>query len=199
MANKKISELPNGAALSGGELVELVQSGSNVKVTTQQIADLASGGASDWGYIGGTITDQTDLVAYVEAQITAAVAGLMDLRSPYDASGGAYPSSGGSGTAGAILKGDAYPISVAGTLPTGQVVSVGDLIYALVDSPGNTQANWGRLEMNLMQATSSVAGIIKLYTNLSASNTDGSVTQAAIKAEVDQIKNLQTIGGMGLA
>lgn len=44
MANKKISELANAAALTGGELVELVQSGSNVKVTTQQIADLASGG-----------------------------------------------------------------------------------------------------------------------------------------------------------
>jgi hypothetical protein len=38
---------------------------------------------------------------------------------------------------------------VAGTLPTGQAVQAGDFIFALVDTPGNTQANWGRIENNL--------------------------------------------------
>lgn len=77
------------------------------------------------------------------------VVGLWDDRGSFDASGGAYPSSGGSGTAGAILKGDIWTISVAGTLPTGQAVNIGDVVRALVDTPGNTQANWAITENNL--------------------------------------------------
>jgi len=105
-----------------------------------------------------------ELDSEVDSRIAAAVAGLLDLRGTYDASVNAYPSSGGSGTAGAILKGDAWVISVAGTLPTGQAVSVGDLIFAIIDTPGTTQANWGRLEMNLVQATETAAGIAEIAT-----------------------------------
>lgn len=43
MANKKISELTAAGALTGTELVELVQSGSNVRSTTQAIANLGGG------------------------------------------------------------------------------------------------------------------------------------------------------------
>lgn len=46
MANKKISELDPAAALTGAELVEIVQSGTNVQTTTQDIADLGGGGGS---------------------------------------------------------------------------------------------------------------------------------------------------------
>lgn len=42
--NKKISELSTAGTLDGTEVVEIVQSGDNVKVTTQDIADLATGG-----------------------------------------------------------------------------------------------------------------------------------------------------------
>lgn len=50
MANKKISELDPAASLTGTELVEIVQSGGNVRTTTQDIANLAPGGssASQW-------------------------------------------------------------------------------------------------------------------------------------------------------
>lgn len=149
----------------------------------------SGGGGSVWGAIIGTITDQTDLVSYVTAQIAAAVAGLLDLRGNFDASGNAYPSSGGSGTAGAILKADAWVISVAGTLPTGQAASVGDVIFALQDTPGNTQANWARLEMNLLQATSTVAGIVKLYTAL-GTNTDGGIDQNTANTNFNLKANL---------
>lgn len=43
---KKISELPAAGALTGNELVEGVQGGANVKMTTQDIADLGGGGGS---------------------------------------------------------------------------------------------------------------------------------------------------------
>jgi len=77
------------------------------------------------------------------------VVGLWDDRGNYDASVNAYPSSGGSGTAGAILKGDIWTVSVGGTLPTAQVVGVGDTVRALIDAPGNTQANWAIQENNI--------------------------------------------------
>lgn len=44
MASKKISELTAASALTGTELVEVVQGGVNKQTTTQDIADLGSGG-----------------------------------------------------------------------------------------------------------------------------------------------------------
>ena len=83
--------------------------------------------------------------AYADSLVT----GLWDDRGNYDASGGAYPSTGGSGTAGAIKKGDIWTISVAGTLPTTQAVEPGDTVRALVDAPGQTQGNWAIAQNNI--------------------------------------------------
>jgi hypothetical protein len=90
---------------------------------------------------GGTIATQ----AYADSLVV----GLWDDRGSFDASVNAYPSSGGSGSAGAIKKGDIWTVTVAGTLPTGQVVEPGDTVRALVDTPGNTQANWSILQNNI--------------------------------------------------
>ncbi len=46
MADLKITELPAAGALSGAELVELVQGGVNVQSTAQDIADLGGGGGA---------------------------------------------------------------------------------------------------------------------------------------------------------
>jgi hypothetical protein len=43
MANKKISELPVASPLTGTELMEGVQGGENVQMTSQQVADLGGG------------------------------------------------------------------------------------------------------------------------------------------------------------
>lgn len=83
--------------------------------------------------------------AYAESLVV----GLWDDRGNYDASVNAYPSSGGSGTAGVILKGDIWTVSVGGTLPTAQVVGVGDTVRALIDTPGSTQGNWAIQENNI--------------------------------------------------
>ena len=85
---------------------------------------------------------------YTDNQISSAVAGLLDDRGNYDASGNVFPSTGGSGTAGAILKGDLWTISVAGTLG-GNAVTVGDVVRALVDSPAQTSSNWAVTENNI--------------------------------------------------
>lgn len=76
------------------------------------------------------------------------VIGLLDDRGNYDASGNTFPAAGGSGVAGAILKGDLWTISVAGVLG-GVAVTVGDVVRALTDTPGQTAANWVITENNL--------------------------------------------------
>lgn len=88
---KKITELPVGSAPSGTELIEAVQGGQSVSLTVNQVSSggvgvtsvvagtnvtvdntdpqnpivsaSGGGGATDWGDIGGSLTDQTDLIA----------------------------------------------------------------------------------------------------------------------------------------
>ncbi len=101
----------------------------------------------------------------VIAAIAAAVVGLLDYRDEYDASTNLFPSTGGSGTAGAILKADTYIISVAGTLG-GVAVKVFDLLVAKTDSPAQTAANWSIYQTELGYSPENVAN----------KDTDGALT-----------------------
>ena len=113
------------------------------------------------------------------------VVGLWDDRGTFDASGGSYPATGGSGTAGAILKGDIWTISVAGTLPTGQAVEIGDSVRALIDTPGNTESNWAILQNNIGYVPENAANKTSTITG-----NESSVTlYATIKGFVDWIKD----------
>ena len=84
----------------------------------------------------------------VKEYVDTSVVGLLDDRGNYNASGNVFPSTGGSGTAGAILKGDIWYISVGGTLG-GSLVGVGDSVRALSDTPGQASTNWDILETNI--------------------------------------------------
>ena len=90
------------------------------------------------------------------------VVGLLDDRGNYDASSNTFPASGGSGSAGAILKGDLWTVSVAGTLG-GTAVTPGDIVRALVNTPGQTAGNWAVSETNIG------------YTTLNAALSDGQI------------------------
>jgi hypothetical protein len=107
--------------------------------------------------IGATAGDSVDIVAYgtfnvantyTVAQIDNLVVGLIDDRGSYNASVNTFPTTGGSGNAGAVLKGDLWYVSVAGTL-AGTAVAIGDSFRALTDTPGQTAANWSILESNI--------------------------------------------------
>lgn len=97
------------------------------------------------------------------------VVGLLDDRGNYDASVNTFPASGGSGAAGAIKKGDIWRISVAGTLG-GEPVQIGDSVRALVDTPGQTAANWGTLQTNETLAT--IGALIASASTATPNNTD---------------------------
>lgn len=71
----------------------------------------------------------------------------MHWRGPYDASVDAYPSAGaGSGTAGAILSGNMWVVTTAGDLDVTGLGTItvfpGAILIAIVNTPGNTAANW---------------------------------------------------------
>lgn len=111
------------------------------------------------------------------------VVGLLDDRGNYDASGNVFPSAGGSGAAGAILKGDLWTISVAGTLG-GVQVTAGDVVRALADTPGQTASNWAVTENNFGYVAENSAN--KDTDGTLAANSDIKYpSQKAVKTYVD--------------
>ena len=84
----------------------------------------------------------------VKTYIDSSVTGVLDDRGNWDASGNMFPSTGGSGIGGAILKGDLWFVSVGGILGITPVI-IGDNFRALVDSPGQIAANWNILNSGL--------------------------------------------------
>lgn len=94
----------------------------------------------------------TEVIAVVQGgtskKTTAAAVAFSNghWRGAYDLSVDAYPSSGGSGTGGAIQSGDEWYVSVSGELDvTGLgviTINTGAIIKALVNTPGTTPANW---------------------------------------------------------
>ncbi len=92
----------------------------------------------------------------VKTYVDGLVAGLLDYRGAYDASVNTFPASGGSGTAGAVMKGDMWIISVAGSLG-GTAVQIGDSVIANVDTPGQTAGNWNVLNSNISYVPEDVA------------------------------------------
>ena len=78
------------------------------------------------------------------------VLGLLDDRGNYNPTAtSAYPTTGGSGASGAILKGDLWAISADGNV-NGIAVTVGDTIRALADNPAQVNANWAITQNNLI-------------------------------------------------
>ena len=79
------------------------------------------------------------------------VTGLLDDRGNYNPTAtSAYPTAAnnGSGTEGAILKGDLWSISAGGTMG-GITVTIGDTVRALVDAPAQTASNWAIIQNNI--------------------------------------------------
>lgn len=133
--------------LSGYELL----ANKSINVTTD--------GASDTKYPS---------VKAVKTYADNLVAGLLDYRGAFNASVNAYPTTGGSGTAGAIMKGDMWIISVGGTMGTA-VVQVGDSVIANTDTPGQTDANWNVLNGNIAYVPENSTNKV---TSISAGSTD---------------------------
>ncbi len=120
--------------------------------------DVALGGSpTTTTQSAGDNTTKIATTAFVTTAVANGTIGLLDYRGSYDASTNLFPATGGSGIAGAILKGDFYICSVGGTLG-GTVTTPGDLIIALVDTPGQTAGNWDIIAHNLGSYVTSITG-----------------------------------------
>lgn len=132
----------------------LVYIAANVNINESQVtglsADLAAKAPLASPTFTGHVTVPTPTLggdAATKDYADGLVVGLWDDRGSYDASGNVFPSTGGSGSSGAILKGDIWTVSVAGTLG-GVPVQVGDTVRALINTPGSTAGNWSVLQTN---------------------------------------------------
>lgn len=104
------------------------------------------------------------------------VAGLLDYRGAYNASVNTFPASGGSGSAGAVMKGDMWIISVAGTLG-GVAIQIGDSVIANTDTPGQTGSNWNILNSNISYVPEDVTNKV---TSVSGASTDAQYVSAKL-------------------
>lgn len=77
------------------------------------------------------------------------VVGLWDDRGGFDASVNAFPAAGGSGAAGAIMKGDIWTISVVAASGPLAGLAIGSTVRAATDAPGQTAGNWAIAEVGL--------------------------------------------------
>lgn len=167
------------SSTDGTDSTEVSVTPTAVSVSAQNGTDAASltVTATSIDFTANSVTKNSSEIA-TQSYVDGMVAGLLDDRGSYDASTNLFPSTGGSGTAGAILKGDIWYISVAGTLG-GVPVTVGDSVRSLVDTPAQTSTNWSVLETNIGYVPENVANKSSSYT---ASST---TTYANTKALVD--------------
>lgn len=121
----------------------------------QAVAAVAEGAAVTTanGYTDtAALTAEDNAKAYADSLVV----GLLDDRGNYDPTvTSAYPATGGSGAAGAILKGDLWSVSVDGTIG-GIAVTVGDTVRALVNAPAQTASNWAIIQNNIIYVPENV-------------------------------------------
>jgi hypothetical protein len=108
---------------------------------------------------------QTD--ATTKGYVDSIVLNLLDYIGGYDASTNVYPSTGGSGTSGAIRKGNLWVISVAGVL-SGNAIQIGDSIIANIDNPGQIGGNWNTLSGNISYVTENQANRVNSISSMSS-------------------------------
>lgn len=174
---------PNAVSGDAFDQDNMVDGTTNKNYTATEQTKLAgaeetSNKATDFSTVNDTLYPTVEAVSEYVAN---AVTGLLDYRGTYDASTNLYPATGGSGLAGAVLKGDFYIVSVAGTLGT-TAVTAGDLVIALTDTPGQTAGNWDIISNEVGYAPENVANKV---TSLSGASTDTQYPSA--KLAYDQL------------
>lgn len=151
--------------------------GTGNSITNLEVADFAATAINATTALTSASDTQFPTALAVKTYVDNSVTGLYDDRGNYDASVNSFPASGGSGAAGAVAKGDIWRVTVAGTLGTA-AVQVGDTVRALQDAPGQTAANWGIMQNNDEQATTTLVGNTRYATDAEAQAK--TVTNAAI-------------------
>ncbi len=105
------------------------------------------------------------------AQALTGTPGGRPFDPPATTGAAAFPSTGGSGSGGAIKAGDRFEANKAGYIPKAsgtQLVAGGDIVIAKVDTPGQTVANWTYQDRGLGSALALKADVTYVDTGLGA-------------------------------
>jgi 6-phosphogluconolactonase (cycloisomerase 2 family) len=201
-----ISNIPNTLPLRDGAgilSVGLVPSAVDNNLIAMDAAGKAkdSGVAFTTNYLSNDNTKSMTSAA-TQSAISSAVTSGRSFRGGYDASTNLFPATGGSGIAGAILAGDNWVITVAGTLG-GMPVLVGDTVLALINAPGQTSGNWtiGTMKVDsVFGRTGAVVGQANDYTFSQIGSTPTTlagygITDGAVDSTVVHLSGSETITG----
>lgn len=193
------------ATLSGGEstfaydaslnkLTVANASTTNSSITTAFIDAL--GKVLDGG--GFNIANLADPVNPQDAAtmqyVIDSVTGLLDYRGGYDASTNLFPATGGSGLLGAVLKGDFWIVTTPGTLG-GTAVTNGDLVIAIVDTPGQTASNWDIIANDVGYAP--LESVVGTVNRITVDNTDPINPVVDISGSYVGQSSITTVGTIG--
>lgn len=140
-ANSAASAAETSAKTYAGTVAGTAE--TSAKAHADTVAGTAETNAKSYAL---TVANDAEVAAKAYADLILASA--VSLRGGYDASGNAWPTTGGTGTAGAIKAGNLWFVSAPGTLG-GKSVVVGDSFFAVTNNPGQTNANWCVLDTNL--------------------------------------------------
>lgn len=155
MSNIKISELGQAGALTGQELIPLVQDNLTLRTTTSQLKAFAGIAISNDIIADEASTTMAPSVNAIKSYADGLVMGLVDDRgnfTPSPALPGGFPTLNGSGAGGQIMKGDLYFIDNTGYI-NGVAVTAGQSIRALADNPLQDPTKWNILSAGLIQST----------------------------------------------
>lgn len=140
------------------------------------------------------ISDNDDSIAttnFVNKYVQTELSTVIRDQGSWDASGNAFPSAGGSGSGGAIQKGNQFTISVSGVLGGTAVTSPYSIIRALVDFPGQDPVKW------FVEDRSTAAVSIGSRKYLFWQNTDSAVTGTTNETILTPISFLVPAGSVG--
>ena len=187
---------PSGSAMSGGGTsgvitLQVVVDNSTVEISTNSIrikdggvtfAKLATAAVTD--SITGTSSTKLVTENAVVTYVGSAIAAIGTFIGGFAAGSATdFPvASGGTN------KGDYWRVTSNGTVH-GEILKIGDVLIATIDAPNvTTTTDWVFLQMNVDQATESVAGIARLATQVqSDAGTDDTtiITPLKLKTTLD--------------
>lgn len=187
---------PSGSAMSGGGTsgvitLQVVVDNSTVEISTNSIrikdggvtfAKLATAAVTD--SITGTSSTKLVTENAVVTYVGSAIAAIGTFIGGFAAGSATdFPVA-----AGGTNKGDYWRVTSPGTVH-GEILAIGDVVISTVDTPIiTTTADWIFLQMNIDQATESVAGIARLATQVqSDAGTDDTtiITPLKLKTTLD--------------
>jgi hypothetical protein len=175
MANKYPSVITDYSNIGGMGLVSN-PTANDILITNsgeqaQEIGKQFSTGGTLSANSNNKIPTEQAVKTYVDTTATSA----FNLRGGWDASSNLFPTTGGTGTGGAVEAGNLWIITVAGTLG-GNSVEPNDIIVALVDTPGQTDSNWNISSNVVLSVNGQTGTVVLTYSDVGAQPLNANLT-----------------------